>query len=66
MKIGMSVKMSEDVVSFLKKFRTNRRKTDVDESDLSYSRLLEVIVKYFKQDEKKYLEIVKLVEGKNV
>lgn len=65
-KSSTSVKLSENVIEFLKKFQTNRRKTDVDERDISYSRLLGIIVKYFKNDKEKYLEIVGMKEVKHV
>lgn len=60
-----SVKVGDDVISFLKKLRTNRRKTDIDDQDLSYSKLLSIIVRYFKNSEEEYLKIVKLTETKN-
>lgn len=66
MKTGTSTKISENVRVFLKKFRTNRRKTEIDESDLSYSGLLEIVVKYFKNNNDKYLELIKIPAVKNV
>ena len=35
-----SIKISEEGLKFLKKLVTNRRKADVDESDLSYWKVL--------------------------
>lgn len=59
-----SVKLSGEVTDFLKNFRKNRTKVDMDEDYLSYSRLLEIIVKYFKDNNERYLEAVKLPESK--
>jgi len=58
-----SVKLSGEVTEFLKNFRKNRTKVDMDEDYLSYSRLLEIIVKYFKNNNEEYLGIVKLPEN---
>lgn len=66
MSIKTSVKLSEVGISFFKKFRTNRRKIDVDEEDLSYWKLMEVIAKYFKNNNDHYLELIKIQEDKNV
>lgn len=60
-----SVKVDDETIGFLKKFSTNRRKIEVDERDLSYWRLIAVIVKYFKNNNDRYMELVKLAEGKN-
>lgn len=63
--VTTSVKVNDETISFLKKLSTNRRKVDVDEKDLSYWRLIGVIVKYFKNNDARYLELIKLAEGKN-
>lgn len=60
-----SIKISNDGISFLKRFRTNRRKTEIDEEDLSYWELIEVIAKYFKLNNDRYLELMG-VKNKNV
>lgn len=64
MSIKTSIKLSDVGVSFLKKFRTNRRKVDMDEEDLSYWRLMEIISKYFRNNNDKYLELIKIKEDK--
>ena len=61
-----SIKVSDLGLSFFQKLRTNRRKADVDLSDLSYWKLIEIIEKYFKNNNDKYLELVKMEEVKNV
>jgi len=61
-----SIKISEEGLSFLRKLITNRRKADVDESDLAYWKVLDVIAKYFKSNNDKYLELVKTQWSKNV
>lgn len=60
-----SVKLSGEAIEFLKNFRKNRIKADIDEDYSSYSDLLEIIVKYFKLKNERYLEVVKLVVTKN-
>lgn len=65
MKSKMAVKIGDDSVLFLKKLSTNRRKMDVDDKDLSYWRLVGVIVKYFKMNNERYKELVSLKEGKH-
>ena len=66
MNLKVSIKVSELGIAFLKKLRTNRRKVDTDEEDLSYWILMEVIAKYFKTNNDRYLELIKLMEDKNV
>lgn len=66
MNSGTSLHISMEVLNFLKKFRTNRRKSDTDEEDLAYWKLLEIIAKYFKLNNDAYLELVKLRWNKNV
>ena len=61
-----SIKISEVGLSFFQKFRTNRRKADIDGSDLSYWKLVELIEKYFKNNNDRYLELVKMEWDKNV
>lgn len=65
MSIKTSVKLSNVGIDFLKKLRTNRRKMDVDEEDLSYWKLIEVIARHFRNRNDEYLELVKLPEEKN-
>lgn len=60
-----SIKISDAGREFLNKLRTNRRKADVDEKDLSFWILFDIIVKYFKNNNDEYIKLVKL-EVKNV
>lgn len=61
-----SVKLSEAGVEFLKKFRLNRIRTKADDDILSYSDLVEVIARYFKSNNERYLELIKIKRNKNV
>lgn len=64
MSIKTSLKLSQEGIDFLKKLRVNRIKTDIDEEGLSYWRLLELIAKYFKSNNERYLELVNTKEDK--
>lgn len=67
MSLKSSIKISGKGISFLKKFRTNRRKMDIDDEDLSYWRIMDIIVEYFKNNNDQYLEMVATPHGeKNV
>jgi len=59
MKSKVPIKISENGIEFLKKLRLNRIKADIDLDPLYYYELIEVIVKYFKLNNDKYLELVK-------
>jgi len=61
----VSLKVAEDFRSFLKNLRRNRVKADTDEVTLSYTKLTSLIVKYFKEDNDSYLELVKTENIKN-
>ena len=61
-----SVKLSEESKTFLKKFRLNRIKTNTDDKILSYADLVDILTKYFRLNNERYLELVKLEEDKNV
>lgn len=61
-----SIKMNDDGILFLKKFRDNRRKVGIDNSDLSYWRLVGVIARYFRANNERYLELINVEEYKNV
>lgn len=60
-----STKLSEKCRKFMKKMRKNRIKMDVDEESLSYWKLADVIVKYFKAHPNEYLDMLKTPEDKN-
>lgn len=61
-----SVKLSEEGKEFLNNFGRNRIKADTDKKVLSYADLLDVVVKYFKSSNERYLELVNMESGKNV
>ena len=65
MGIKTSEKLSQEGISFLKNLRKNRIKMDIDQNGLSYWKLLELIGKYFKSNNDRYLELVKTKEGDN-
>ena len=57
-----SIKACETGIKFFKNLRTNRRKADTDEADLSYWKLIRLIAKYFRLNNTAYLELVKMEE----
>ena len=61
-----SMKASEKGFKFLKNLRTNRRKVDVDDEDLSFWKLLELITDFFKSNNAEYLKLVNMEYRKNV
>ena len=61
-----SLKVSDTVIGFLDRLRTNRRKEDIDKKDLGNNRLLETIYKYFKENDKSYKGLLKTEYIKNV
>ena len=61
-----SIKVSKKGVDFLKKLRTNRRKVETDNHDLAYWRLIDIIAKYFKDNNERYIDLIKVVEDNNV
>ena len=61
-----SVKLSKENKYFLKKLGINRIKLDMDKRALSYSDLMQIIRKYFKLNNDRYLELVKSEVGENV
>jgi len=68
MTLKTSIKISEEGLSFLKRFRSNRRKVETDDRDLAYWELIEVIARYFKNQNERYHELVRVLpkEEKNV
>jgi len=60
----ISTKLSEEGQDFLKRLRNNRRKIGIDEEDLYYWQLIELIEKFFKLDNDAYLRLVKMEENK--
>jgi len=61
MKNKTSVKFSEDNIQFWKNLNVNCIKTDKLKDILSYSDLQEGIVKYFKLNNNRYLELIELI-----
>lgn len=61
-----SVKLSEEGIEFLKKFRLNRIRTETDDKILSYADLLDIIIKYFKSNNERYVELANIKGRKNV
>jgi len=61
MKSKVSVKMSDNNINFWKNLNVNCIKTDNLKEILSYSDLQESIVKYFKLNNDKYLELIKMI-----
>lgn len=60
MKIKTSVKISDNGFNFLKKLNLNRIKTGTSDNFLSYSDLIELIAKYFKLNNDRYLELLEV------
>jgi len=61
MRLKTSVKMSDENLTFWKNLNVNCIKTDKTKEILSYSDLQESIVKYFKLNNDRYLELVELI-----
>ena len=61
----LNVRMSNAGIEFLKRFRINRLKQEIDKDVLSNAVLFDLIVKYFKNNNDEYLKIVNM-EIKNV
>lgn len=61
MKQKLSVKMSEENINFWKNLNVNCIKTDNLKEIISYSDLQTSVVKYFKLNNDKYLELIELI-----
>jgi len=61
MRLKTSVKMSDENLTFWKNLNVNCIKMDKTKEILSYSDLQESIVKYFKLNNDRYLELVELI-----
>jgi hypothetical protein len=55
-----SEKMSMKKIEFNKKLKVNRIKADTDDEPLAFWRLDDLIVDYFKANNDRYLEVVKM------
>lgn len=60
MALNRSEKLSMKTIDFLKNFKRNRIKTDTDPLPLSYNKLMDIIVNYFKLNNDRYLELVQM------
>ncbi len=65
MSLKTSIKISDSGITFLKKLRLNRIKADTDEDPLFMWESIELIAKYFKNKNDRYLELIKM-GNKNV
>jgi len=63
MKLKTSVKMSQENIKFWKNLNVNAIKTDKLKDILSYSDLQEVVVKYFKLNNDRYLELINSINN---
>lgn len=59
-----SFKVSPEMIEFTKRLKANRIKADTDEVPLSYPKLWNLIVNYFKMNNTSYLELVQMEEIK--
>ena len=59
-------RLSVDNVKFLRKLNVNRIKADMSNEIESNSYMMDLIVKYFKVNNDKYLELVKMEDKRNV
>lgn len=59
------VRISNETLEFLKKFQLNRIRIGTDEIKISYINALNLIVKYFKDNNSEYVKLVQMVVDKN-
>lgn len=52
-------RLSDDNLNFLKRCNTNRIKVGSETKTISYSKLLDIIEKYFKDNNDEYLNFIK-------
>jgi len=60
MKNKISLRVSKDFYNFVLKFGANRVKADMELQTLSLCELPDIIVKYFKLNNDKYLDLVNM------
>lgn len=60
-----SIKVSEEFYNFLLKYGANRVKQDMEMQTKDLCDLPDIIVKYFKSDNERYLELVRMEDKKN-
>ena len=56
----ISIRLDEDFVKFAEKAQTNRIKAGTDKKTIGNPRLSKLIVKYFKLNNDRYLEFMKM------
>jgi hypothetical protein len=61
----VTVRISGESYEFLKKFKNNRLKLDIDNLPISYPEAMDIIMKFFKNNNDQYLKIVKMRIGTN-
>lgn len=59
------IRLHEDFIPFLEKAQTNRIITEVDNKTIGHPRMSKIIVKYFKINNDRYMELIKMKEDKN-
>lgn len=60
-----SIRLSKEYILFSEKLQVNRIKVDVDDTILGHPKISELIVKYFKDNNDRYLELIKMEIEKN-
>lgn len=61
----VTVRISGESYEFLKKLKNNRLKLDIDNLPISYPEAMDIIMKFFKNNNDQYLKIVKMRIGTN-
>ena len=64
MKAKISTKLSDFNLEFLRRMNINLTKADKLDKPLSYSDLLESVVRYFRNNDERYLELITTMEVK--
>lgn len=58
--ISYPVRISEEGMKFLKNFQTNRIRIGTDEISISYINAINLIVKFFKDNNDQYIKLAKM------
>ncbi len=59
------IRLSPDFIPFLEKAQLNRIKSDIDKKTIGNPRMSSLIVKYFKLNNDRYLELINMEEQRN-
>lgn len=59
MKLKKTVKLTQKVMDFLDRLRTNRRKQDTDKRDSPNWKLMEIIYQDYRENDKNYKDLLK-------